>query len=193
VNWIARLRLPLFALVAVAQLWVPAAMILARERVLARGELFRFRTAPVDPYDAFRGRYVALAIHVGEASLPPGLDLHPGEWVYVALVRDDDDFAHFGPISREPPDGPYLRLRVRWAHNQRVRFDLPFDRYYLDEDLAPAAERAYREHSRRQGEKHDAWVAVRVLEGQAALEELYVGGMPILDFVRAQQMTPEGP
>ena len=50
---------PLFIVVAVVQIAAPASMILRRERALDRGERFLFRTAPVDPYDAFRGRYVA--------------------------------------------------------------------------------------------------------------------------------------
>lgn len=190
-GWLARLRLPLFVLLAVVQLAVPAAMIAGRERVLATGEVFRFRTAPVDPYDAFRGRYVALGFPDAEAVLPAGQKPpRRGERVYVELERDDEGFARLGTFRRERPEaGPYLRLRVLWTADDRVSLELPFDRYYLEEPLAPEAERLYREHSGG-GDRRTAWVAVRVLDGRAAIEELYVGGVPIRDFVREQTGGP---
>ena len=42
--------------VAAAQLAVPAWMIAGRELTLREGQVFKFRTRPVDPADAFRGR-----------------------------------------------------------------------------------------------------------------------------------------
>ncbi len=51
-----------FFCVALLQIYTPVSMIIARESTLKEGVLFRFKTAPVDPYDAFRGRYVALRV-----------------------------------------------------------------------------------------------------------------------------------
>ena len=45
---------PLFILVALAQLFVPAKMILDREDVLSTGTAFNFKTRPIDPTDPFR-------------------------------------------------------------------------------------------------------------------------------------------
>ncbi len=47
--------LPAFVLVCLVQLAAPASMIWRHERTLANGLPFKFQTAPVDPYDAFRG------------------------------------------------------------------------------------------------------------------------------------------
>ncbi len=55
-----KLLLVAFILVALAQLYVPTKMILNRENVLANGTDFKFRTAPIDPNDPFRGKYVNL-------------------------------------------------------------------------------------------------------------------------------------
>ena len=49
------------------------------------------------------------------------------------------------------------------------------------EKLAPAAEQAYWQHSRRQ--TNDAAAAVRVLNGAGVIENVYVGGEPIAQFV----------
>ena len=50
------------------------------------------------------------------------------------------------------------------------------------EKAAPAAERAYRKHSRK--DSKDAYVTVRIKSGFAVLEELYVGEKPILEFIK---------
>ena len=81
--------------------------------------------------------------------------------------------------SRTRPDeGAYVRANV-WggvgATNVQVR--LPIDRYYLPEDEAPAAERAYREHSR--ATNRQAEVVVRVRKGDLVVEDLLVEGKPI--------------
>ena len=51
----------------------------------------------------------------------------------------------------------------------------------MNEDLAPAAEQAYLEHTGR-GER-EAHVAVRIKDGFAVLEELYIEGAPIGEFL----------
>ena len=57
-NW----RMIFFGLLIVAQVAVPLQMIQQRETVLREGELFRFKTEPIDPADPFQGRYVWLQI-----------------------------------------------------------------------------------------------------------------------------------
>ena len=54
------LRIAIFILVALAQIAVPASMIWKRQRTFREGRVWKFRTAPVDPIDALRGRYLAL-------------------------------------------------------------------------------------------------------------------------------------
>ncbi|MDD5706620.1 MAG: hypothetical protein PHR35_11915, partial [Kiritimatiellae bacterium] len=64
----------------------------------------------------------------------------------------------------------------------RVHCRLPFDRYYRDEKLAPEAEWAYRDANTRG--RQDGVVVVRVWRGQAAIENLEVGGRPIRELAR---------
>ena len=51
------------------------------------------------------------------------------------------------------------------------------------EGAAPEAEAVYRA---RNAGPSDAWVTVRVLGGRAVLEELYIGGKPVREFLREQ-------
>ena len=179
-----RLLLGLLGFAILAQLAVPASMILKRERVLAHGQAFKFRTAPVDPYDAFRGRYVALGFDRDFVVVPPGHDFARGQTVHVRLEEDADGFAKLAEILRDRPDAaPYLTTKILYVGGDQVHLRLPFDRFYMDEDAAPAAEQAYWKYSA--SSNRNAYVQVRIEKGFAVLEDLYVDGQPIRDYLAA--------
>ncbi len=177
----------IFCLVAVIQIAAPVSMIVKRENILRHGEQFKFKTAPVDPYDAFRGRFVALLIEERTVPIPDSIykkrqEIRFGQKVFATLEKDENGFGRFASISLTRPEGKhYVKTRLYEFEKDKVRLDLPFDRYYMDENLAPLAESVYREHSRE--EKHDAYVTVRIKSGYAALEELYIDGIPIKEFI----------
>jgi uncharacterized membrane-anchored protein len=183
--------LGMFAVVALAQFGLLGWMIVRHETVLRDGHVYKFKTAPVDPYDAFRGRYVALRFEEAQTRAPvaEGIELKGGQTVYTLLGNDPDGFAQIKSLSvAPPPAGDYFRTKVApWSGSGGqggfLSLVLPFDSYYMNETLAPAAETAYREHNRRGGD-HDAFVTVRVLDGRATIEQLYIGGKPIEEFLR---------
>jgi uncharacterized membrane-anchored protein len=176
----------LFFCTALIQVITPLSMVLKRESVLKNGEQFKFKTAPVDPYDAFRGRYVALRIEEDKVTSPKGIRLRYDQRVYAHITVDEQGFAKFSTVTTSRPYGvPYIQAKVRRVSGGNVYLDLPIDRYYMEEKAAPAAERAYREHSRE--DSKDAYVTVRIESGFAVLEELYVGGKPILEFIKENQ------
>jgi hypothetical protein len=178
-----------FAGVVLAQIAVPVVMIVRYERTLAVGQSFKFRTAPFDPYDAFRGRYVALRFDQTQAR-GEGANFNNGDAAFVTVEADPDGFARFPAIALRPPSqGAYLKVHATYSIGDRVNFDLPFDRFYMEETAAPAADRAYVEHSR--GRDRDAYALVRVLDGLGVIEEVYVGGKPIAEFVRSGQDRSE--
>lgn len=175
----------LFAVAVILQLAVPAAMIAKRERVLRDGRAFKFRTAPVDPADAFRGRYVALNLEQNRMAVPLGSDYARGQKVYAVLMEDDAGFATITDLRPERPDTePYLATRIRYVYNTNAFLDLPFDRFYMEEDAAPAAEKAYWEHSRRTNTA--AYIQVRIENGFGVLEDLYLDGTPIQAYLEQQ-------
>lgn len=184
--------LGVFSIVAVLQLATPAWLVARHERTLREGGLYRFHTAPVDPYDAFRGRYVRLSVTPREARPEDARHVRRGRTVYVTLGRDAEGFATLGEVSRRPPrEGDYLRARVAgWAPEGRVRLRLPMERYYLPEDEAPRAERAYQAHAGRT--ERPAEVRVRIRGGEAVIEDLWVGGRPIREFVAADDPEARG-
>lgn len=187
-----------FVCAAVVQLVVPLFMIAHREQTLRHGKQYRFKAAPVDPYDAFRGRYVAINVDVsgGTATnnwgwrnnvlVTNAAEIERGDRVFALIAETTNGFARIAGLTRTRPEGDgYIRTRVQWinTHGKQTdaSLDLPFDRYYMNEKKAPEAEKAYREHSGRTNQ--DAYVTVRVSSGFAVLEDLYVGGKPIREYL----------
>ena len=183
-----RLIIALFVVVAVVQLAVAGGAIIRSELALRYGESVRFRVQPVDPVDAFRGRYVAIRFAIDRLPVADDLDLRPGKRVFAPIEIDPDGFAILGRADVDPPaSGPYLPLRAGGISsdeegNRYVWVSMPFRRYYMDEDLAPEAERAVWGGPRGQRE---AFVSVRIRDGVGVIEELYVDGVPIHEWLAA--------
>lgn len=172
-------RLILFALVALAQLAVPGSLIWKREQTLRRGAVWKFRTAPVDPVDAFRGRYVSLEFDAETHEIVPPANAVYGQPVFLILRADPEGFAVIDQVLSTPPPGDdFLKARLTGK-----TVALPFDKYWVTERDAPAAEAAYRLQNTR--DRRNAFVTVRVLQGDAAVDQLYLEGQPLGDYLRA--------
>ncbi len=176
----------LLVAVALVQLSVPATMIIRREIVLHTGKQFRFRTAPVDPYDAFRGRYVWLSIMPNEAEYT-GDRIGRGRKIFLTLKQGDDGFAEVSSVSlSRPKEGDFIQVKSSYAaRSNRIGITWPFTRYYMEESAAPEAERVYRDRARR--DSSAASVTVRVRRGFGVLEELYIEDLPIKEFLATQK------
>ena len=190
----------LLGLVIVVQFYVPASMIMKHERVLRNGELFRFKTEPIDPTDPFQGRYVWLRY---AGAYIPGTDEHEAQpdWkqnVFVSLGEDNDGFSAFTRWSiEEPSQGSFLKLqfagkRTRYHQETKkhiyegLRFKLPFNRFYMDEAKAPVAETIVREGTRNT----NCWANVRVLDGVGLIEDVMVEGISIRELSK-QRLSKE--
>jgi uncharacterized membrane-anchored protein len=128
-----RRRLLFVALVA-AQALLPLALIGWNEQALASGTHVTLKTAPVDPIDPFRGRYVALNYDI--STLPSGSG--PSAIVYVPLRDAGGVWLGGAPTSRQPAEGAFIRGRV--GSSGRIEFGI--ERYFTDEDEARRLERA---------------------------------------------------
>ncbi|WP_370309609.1 GDYXXLXY domain-containing protein [Sinimarinibacterium flocculans] len=180
----------LLTLAVILQWAVPGHLIRRGQQTLEQGTAYRFRTAPVDPVDPFRGRYVALDFEAARVPLPRGQGgYRRGQRVYAPIRVDDGGDAVLGAPLRQPPEsGDWLEATVLWVNADELRLRLPFDRYYLDEHHAPEVERRYRDTNRMPADGEDprrpAWAQVRVRNGYALIEMLYVDGRPVSELMR---------
>ena len=177
----------IFLCVAVIQIAVPFQMILSREITLDKGKLFRFKTAPVDPFDAFRGRYLALSIEQNVIPLQNNAVFQNGQVVYVHVYEGADGFAKIDWATPLPPsqENDYIEARVKYTNtsSSQVFLQMPFERYYINEKLAPKAEEAYNKANRR-GEKNRTYITVYVKSGKAVIDNLYIEDTPIIEYIK---------
>lgn len=203
------MKVALLVVLSAAQLTAAAWSIVRYEMTLATGNVYKVKTVPVDPADPFRGRYVAIQPVL---TLPNPLSTEVVDLLdqlgtfrpnttrrtaYVVLGTDAEGFARVVEIVPEPPPtGDYLEFRqvrlreIEPAEQGRqpelVRdVVLPFDRYYMGEAAAPAAEQRYRETVRRDDDI-ETWITVRVRIGIGVIEGLFIDGVRI-EEVRSQK------
>ncbi len=190
-----RLRYGLFGLACLAQIAVPASLIVKHEQTRTQGTLWKFQTAPVDPNDPFRGRYVRLSFAAERDHVPFAdsgmIYLRYGTRLYAELETGADGFARLTRLHlRRPARGEYLDVFMRQMQSPKrekgeaekpgapaAQVRLPFDRYYLPEDRAPQVEREYFDASR--SARANTYAEVRVREGHAALTALVLDGKPV--------------
>jgi len=178
----------LLAMVAAGQLAIPVCMVRRQEQTLREGRAYRFRTAPVDPYDAFRGRYVQLSFEQNSAPWAGGTVVYrqPG---FAEVAEGGDGYAVVRRVALTPPaQGDYCKVELSypgWGTNAGVvNFRLPFDRYYMEETKAPTAERVYRQQNRRDRVNSNTYALVFIKDGHAALGELYIGDKPVHEVLK---------
>ena len=178
-----KILLPLFIVTALIQLYVPASMILEREDILETGQDFKFKTAPIDPNDPFRGKYITLSFH--RTSVPVEVDSiwQYNETAFITVEEDSAGFAYPKAISKEaPPDEVnYLKVKVSSAYGNQVFIHYPFNRFYMDEYKAPEAETTYRQSQRDTTTVAYALVAVKA--GEAVIKDVFIDDVPIREVV----------
>ncbi len=177
------LLLIVFGVVALIQLYVPARMVVSREAVLQGGEEFWFETAPIDPSDPFRGRYVILRFKENVVTGVVDTTWMMGDEIFISLDTDANGFARIRSASRLEPydDYPFVKAKVAHVSGDRLMIAYPFERYYMEESKAPVAETVYNEMAVDTTSR--SWAVVRIKDGEAVLEDVMIDGMPIREVV----------
>ncbi len=162
-----------FALACLAQLAFASSSMWQAESALRRGTLHTFRTDPVDPVDPFRGRYVALTFRTDQVPVAEGATFERGETAWVELGVDAEGYARLVRAHAGPPDADHLSLPVLGGDASQVTVQLPFDRYYAEEERALEIDR----QRWRAGGRFR--VGVRVLDGRGVIESLELAEVPM--------------
>lgn len=144
---------------------------------LATGTPVLLKTAPVDPWDMFRGDYVVLSYEISLLPLPPAPHLLTGESVWVTLqppVSGERHWQAVGVSRSRPAAAPgqvAVRGTVRWQDHTHLSVAYGIEQFYVPEGQG-------RELEQRM-EQVDV-VAVVDRFGRAALREVLVDGQPIV-------------
>jgi len=172
----------ILGLAALAQWAVPLSAIRAHEQTLSQGTLYKLKCAAPDPYDPLRGRYLAVRPEQQTVDVPSSTKWDTGLHVFGTLTTGPDGLATITQLSPTPPaSGDYIRLKITYANGPKAAFDWPFDRFYINEKLAPEADKWFAENIRS---APGITAEVRVLRGRAVLADLSLDGKPLREILK---------
>lgn len=137
------------AAVICAQMAVPVWMIATNETTLARGTEYRLRVEPLDPYDPFRGRYVTVSPVDTLVSAYPDFP-NDAATCYITFSREEGYDVPAWAYTHIPYGEEYLEVSVEEVFQEEgeilVRIVYPFDRVFLNEEVAPRVESLFRDY-----------------------------------------------
>lgn len=175
----------LFSLMVIAQIAASAQIVYNHEAVITTGNVYKFKTAPIDPSDPFRGKYITLRFDINHFEIShQEYDYNRGV-AYAYFSKDAEGFAVLENVSKEKLANSkfdYVKVETTGYYGSHVTFNLPFDRYYMEESKAYDAELLYRENNRR-GEDQDVYAVVHIENGTYVLTDVVVNGISIKDAV----------
>ncbi|MEO1012509.1 MAG: GDYXXLXY domain-containing protein [Bacteroidota bacterium] len=180
----------LFILFAI-QLFVPAQMIYQQEDVLSTGTAYKFKTQPIDPSDPLRGKYIDLYYEIDS------FETNDDSWngyhgkVFVYLKTDAEGFAAVKTVSKTQLDtsDDYFTAKSNFNYNGKVNFDIPFNRFYMNEYKAYDAEISVRKA--QQDTTRICYGLVHIKQGTAVLSNVFIDDIPIADFVEKYRKDRE--
>ncbi len=165
-----------------AQWYIPLKMLNNQEAVIKNGTEFHFQTRPVDPYDPFRGKYIDLnfVLNSFEANY---IDPSFKGIAYAEIASDNQGFAKIVSLSKQTyPHKNYLELNIKSVQGDKALFELPFNKYFLNEDLAYTAERSVMTLNNQN--KLKCFAKVMIKDGAYALQDVILEDQSISDLSR---------
>lgn len=177
-----------FIIIAIIQLAIPASIVFRGEKIIANGREYKFKTAPVDPNDPFRGKYIALRFEANHYKLYDSITWEKDKPVYVSLKNDMDGFAEISYISEDKPNEgvDYIIAKVEWSDAERystlVYVQYPFNRYYMEESKSLKAEQIYRESL--SDTTKNTYALVTIKQGSAVLKDVMINDTPLKDLIK---------
>lgn len=177
-------NLLLLLLLIFAQLFVPGKMIYDHEAILNSGKVFKFKTAPVDPSDPVRGKYITLQFEANRFYTTRNAAWYSNQEVFATLDVDKDGFAKIANVSSSQPEsGDYIKTNIDYYQNSDSAFialNFPFTKFYMEESKAAPAEKAYFDAAR--DTTSVTYAKVSVLNGRAVISNVFIKDVPLVDF-----------
>jgi uncharacterized membrane-anchored protein len=172
------------------QLFVPAQMVYQQEDALDTGTPYKFKTQPLDPSDPFRGKFIVLNYEIDSFETEENWDLYNGP-IYVYLKTDTEGFAAVKTVRKTKinTSDDYIIVESKHNYGKTINFDLPFNRFYMNENKAYDAEISVRKA--QIDTTKICYGLVFVKDGAAVLENVFIDDLPIQEFVKEYQQKME--
>jgi len=166
------------------QLYIPVKMITGKEKVLKYGNEYKFKTAPVDPNDPFRGKFIQLRFDRDITNFRTDKHWRNGEKIYVLLEKNTGGFAKIKSVSKKqyPDNTDFVKAEVAYTvFDKQIVIKYPFDKFFTEETKAPEIEKIYNSNNFN-GEK-PSYALVAVKNGDAVLKDLIINGISVKKII----------
>lgn len=185
-----KIILPAFILIVLLQLFIPAKMIFDREDVLNKGTEYKFKTAPIDPNDPFRGKYITLQYNENQIQIQDEKNWVSGETIYVLFSKDSVGFAKIKSVVKKKPNGfhDFLKAEIDYVTSNgsnKLTIKYPFDRFYLEESKANETERIYM--NSLSDSMQLTYALINIKDGDAVIKDVMINGKSIKELVMQNQ------
>jgi len=172
----------IFGIFAVVILLIPLYIIMSSESILENGHLHKIRLRGYDPFDPFRGKFLRLNY---DNNIPCDVAVEKGKDAFVLLEKDSMGFSYFAFAQAEKPDhDDYIQAELLYVADGFTSIKIDnLTKYFINEDKAQEAERVVQGFTRER--PNDIYVAIRVLDGEARLQDIFVEETPLLEYLES--------
>ncbi|WP_394759809.1 GDYXXLXY domain-containing protein [Flavobacterium sp.] len=181
----------IFLLVVIVQLFVPFQMIWKQEDTLNTGKIVKFQCEPIDPNDPFRGKYITLSFKEREITVQNSKDWNSNETIFAKIITSKEGFAKIKSISKTEPtdDSTYIKLKIDYVSNynneNKIFLNLPFNRFYMNENKAENAEQVYAETII--DTTKIAYAEIAVKKGNTVIKDVLVDGVSVKNLAKSNK------
>ena len=184
-----KITITLFIITAVFQWLVPLDMMWGKEEVIKNGKVFLFKTQPIDPIDYLRGKYISLYFDHNTFKIDTlKNDFEYNEKAFIAIGTSKTGEAFITNITKEKPENTsdYFKTTIySYPNDSIISVNFPFDKFYMEENKAPVAEKVYMEANRDTSKKCFAKVFIK--DGEFAIEDVLIDGVSIVELSKAKK------
>jgi uncharacterized membrane-anchored protein len=179
----------IFLLVVIVQLFIPFQMIWKQEDTLNTGKIVKFQCEPIDPNDPFRGKYITLSFKEREITVQNSKDWNSNEAIFAKITTSKEGFAKIKSISKTEPtdDSTYIKLKIDYVSNynneNKIFLNLPFNRFYMNENKAENAEQVYAETII--DTTKIAYAEIAVKKGNTVIKDVLIDGVSVKNLAKS--------
>ena len=146
---------------------------------------FDFKAEGYDPYDPGRGHFLALKVYPDKIDNAIAEKYAPGKTPYVLVGKDQNGLATITGFAAAPGNTPCFKANQALVFGGRIERLYPFNRFYINEELAQDAERILEDAV---NSKKTCVLRVKLYpDGASAVSSLLIDGRDIRELARAKQ------
>ena len=144
--------------------------------ILTKGNTYHFEIIINDPSDILRGRYIYLTFPEKYSQIPVQNDFNfdPKTTYYATLSCDENKLAKIDQLTTSKPTTDYIEVKINYIHHNKAYITLPFNRFYLNEDLADKLERQMPYLTNKRN-----FAIIKIKDGKGVIDSLLLDGNKI--------------